>query len=102
MGLIVLATVRDLGVAFHFAKRLLKEVEFAQLVRIEHTVDLALDLGEYELVLGHHVERLCLENLLLVINGKALLTRHTALMLLLELDGKFACLVVDVFLFGYC
>ena len=101
VGLIVLATVSHLCISFHLVKRLLKEVELAQLVGIEHTIDLAFNLGEDELVLGHHVERLCLEDLLLVVHSQSLLTSDTALVLLLELDGELARLVVDVFLFRH-
>jgi len=59
---------------------------------------LAFDLCEDELVLGHHVKCLCLENCLLVVLDEALFSDFGALALLLKLHVILASLVVEVFL----
>ena len=85
-----------LSVSLHLVKCSLHESHLPQFVRVYHTIDLALDLGENELILGHHVERLRLQNLLLVVSNDTFVSSLTSLALLLELEGVFAHLVIRV------
>lgn len=96
MSKVVLSLVPRLSVTLHLVKCSLHESHLPQLVRIDHTIDLALDLGKNELVLSHHIKRLRLQDLLLVVSNDAFVSSLTSLALLLQLEGVFAHLVIRV------
>ena len=84
-------------VCFESVECSLLETHLTELVRVEDSVDLAFNLGEDKLVLGHHVEGLCLQHLLLLVHHDTLLACGASLVLLIELDLILAHLIVVLF-----
>uniref|UniRef100_A0A7S3I7X1 Uncharacterized protein n=1 Tax=Favella ehrenbergii TaxID=182087 RepID=A0A7S3I7X1_9SPIT len=96
--MIVLPNLARLRIVAHAIEHPLLQLELANFVGVEHAVDLALDLGEDQLVLGHHVESLCLQHLLLVVEHYTLFPGDAARVLLLHLQGVLARVIVTLFI----